>query len=268
MEEIKITKQQQRELFYKAMFGSSAFTIIASIFATFIIGAIFARVGGGVPINVTSTPTEKTSTFDANGEGKVYVVPDEAQVRFGMSDEGVSVDVVQGRVNSKVNALVDYLKDLGVGEEMIKTTSYNVYPKYDYEGARAQITGYQVSVRVLVRFSDFSLVNEAFDHAATLGLNQVGGLQFVLSDEAYEEAMSEARKIAVEKAKSKAKELAKLAGVRLGKVINVVEGGGSSPRYLPMAGGGSEAVFEGSGAEVQPGTSEVVVNVTLSYETR
>lgn len=268
MEEIKITKKEQKELFVKAMLGSPFFTTVASVLMTFIIAAVFFKLSGPVPISVTQSSIEKVSTFDVTGEGKSYATPDEAQVNFGLSKEGVSVESVQDTVNTTINQFVDGLKEMGVKEELIKTTAYNVYPRYDYNGGKSRITGYEVSTNVRVKFTDFELVNDGLDLAGEMGLNQVGGLQFLLSDETEDKAMGEARKQAIAEAEKKAKELAGLAGMSLGKIVNVQEGGGYYPRALPMAGGGlMEDVAEVS-TEVQPGTSEIVVNVTLSYETR
>jgi len=49
MTEIKLTKKEEKEMLLKALFGSPFFNIFASVLATFIVGAVFFRYGGGVP---------------------------------------------------------------------------------------------------------------------------------------------------------------------------------------------------------------------------
>jgi len=244
--------------------------IIVTVITTFLVGMFFAKIGGGVPINVTQTSTEKKSTFDVSGEGEVMVVPDEAKINFGVEETALTVEVAQERVDMKMKALQDSLDKLGVKKEEIQTSSYNVYPDYDYSERRSKVVGYRVSSRIEVKFKDFDKVNEAISKAGELSLDQVGQLNFGLSQEAEDKALSEARKKAVSKAKSKAKELAQLAGVNLGKVVNVSEQvqGNYQPRPMLMmaekAVGGDEQELS---PQIEPGSEKVIVTVTLSYTT-
>src|SRR3989344_4104341 len=71
----------------------------------------------------------------------------------------------------------------------------------------------------------------------------------------------------INKAKKKASRAAQAAGFSLGKLVNYQESFGGQPpiiyaadRALPQSGGGD--------TQVEPGTNEIVVNVTLSYEVR
>jgi len=204
----------------KQMLTTQVATIFASVLVTFLVGMFFAKIGGGVPISVTQTTTEKKSTFDVTGVGEAVVVPDEAKISLGVEETASTVDAAQERVDNKMKALQDSLDELGIDKKDIQTTSYNVYPDY---GRGRVVQGYRGSSRVEVKFMDFSVINSAIAKAGELGLNQVGQLSFGLSDEAEDKGLSEAREKAVKSAKKKAKELAKLAGVNLGKVVNVEE---------------------------------------------
>ena len=76
---------------------------------------------------------------------------------------------------------------------------------------------------------------------------------------------------AIARAKAKAKELSKQAGLRLGKVINVME---SQTSFPPPIFARAEALvgdFGGAGVlapSIEPGENEVVVSVTLVYEVK
>lgn len=225
-------------------------------------GAYFKWMGA-LPISVTQT--QKMSTFDASGEGKVVVVPDQAVVSMGVQEEGFNLKQVQEAVNKKMASVSKSLKDLGIKENDIKTTGYNYYPDYNNKN---KYTAY-ASVQVVIR--DMENVSPVMDLIGTLGLDNVSGPSFGLSDELMEKTTKEARTIAIDKAKSKAEELASLAGMNLGRIVNIVEGGSRPQPYvvqdaIPMAGGGIER--SKTATPVEPGSSEVIVNVTLSYETR
>lgn len=237
--------------------------ILVALIVAGVAGAYF-RWMGALPISVTQT--QKMSTFDATGEGKVVVVPDQATLTMGVQEQGYNLKQVQEQVNAKMTNLTKGLKGLGIEEKDIQTTGYNYYPDYNDKN---RFTAY-ASVTVTVR--DLEQVSPALDLIGTLGLDNVSGPTFGLSDELRNKTVKEARELAIEKAKAKAEELSGMAGMKLGRIVNVVEGENRSPNFLvrdsmaPVAMGGVENLK--TATPVEAGSSEVVVNVTLSYETR
>lgn len=228
--------------------------------------ALFFRMTGGIPLSVSQVTTNKASTFDVTGEGKVHVVPDRAFVELGVKKSGMSVKTVQDDADKTMNTLTDALKKIGIEDKDIKTTGYNIYP--DYNSLTGRPSGYVVSSSVQVRIRNFEHISPVLDLAGTYGLEQIGQLSFILSDELADSTMEEARKAAVDEAKMKAESLARLAGVKLGKIVNVNEYSGGSPGpLLYNAKNTADAMEVSGGADVSPGTNEVTVSVTLSYET-
>lgn len=234
-------------------------TVVALLVAG-VVGVYF-KVVGALPIAVTQT--QKMTTFDVTGEGKVVVVPDEVALQLGVSGEGRNLRLVQQNINTQMEQVSNSLKEMGVEAEDIKTIAYNVYPDYQTSGM------YRAQASVGVKIRDLDKVSEALDLVGTLGLDNVSGPVFGLSDELSEKTMREAREMAIEKAKTKASELARLSGMKLGRIVNISEGGSGGypvPMYArDMAVSSTmEAKVE---TPVEAGSSEVVVNVTLSYET-
>lgn len=235
-------------------------TVVALLVAG-VVGVYF-KVVGALPIAVTQT--QKMTTFDVSGEGKVVVVPDEATLQLGVTDQGRNLKTVQQSINMKMEQVGKSLKGMGIDEADIKTTGYNVYSDYQEEGL------YRAQASVSVKIRDLDKVSEALDLVGTLGLDNVSGPVFGLSDELMEKTTREAREMAIEKAKNKASELAGLSGMKLGRIVNISEGGSGGypvPMYArDMAVSSTmEAKVE---TPVEAGSSEVAVNVTLSYETR
>lgn len=235
-------------------------TMVAIIVAG-VAGAYFKWMGA-LPISVTQT--QKMSTFDASGEGKVVVVPDQAVVSMGVQEFGYNLKQVQETVNKKMSSLSKSLKELGVEEKDIKTTGYNYYPDWENKNQ------YRAYATVSVVIREMDNVSPIMDLVGTLGLDNVQGPTFGLSDELTNKSVKEARSLAIDKAKAKAEELAGLAGMRLGRIVNVVEGNARPQNYmvreaLPVADGGNGDMK--TVTPVEAGSSEVVVDVTLSYET-
>lgn len=237
-----------------------------SVFIFFILLFLFFRFGPKIPLSIISQ--QKGEPLVVTGEGKVWVAPDIAKVTLGIQENGTSLKTVQDSVNKKSKTLVDSLKKLGVGEKDIKTTSYNVYPQYDYTQSNSKITGYQVSTSYEVTIRDFDKVNEVLVAATAAGANTTGGISFEVNEETKTQKLQEAREEAVGKAKEKAEGLAKAAGISLGKIINISESQGGSeirPMYATkdMTVGGSPAP-----ADIQPGETEISVTISLFYEIR
>jgi len=240
---------------------------IAPVIIFFILLFVFAKWGPA--INFSTVTQTKGEPFVVSGEGKVSVTPDIAKVTLGIQESGASLKTVQNAVNIKSRALTDAVKKLGIDEKDIKTTSYNVYPQYDWNAPTQKITGYQVSTDYEITIKDFDKVNDVITAGTGAGANVVGNVSFDLNDATKTEKMNEARVLAVTDAKAKADGLAKAAGISLGKIINVSENQNGNVRLmaLPVSGGGGtdkSAVQP----DIQPGQTEIDITISLSYEVR
>ncbi len=229
---------------------------------------VLPQVTGPLPLRATITTTEQSRTFDVSGNSEVSVMPDEAQARVGVEVSANNVAAAQEQMNQRINRITTTLLDIGFEESDIRTSNYNIRPNYDYERPNRRITGYNVSSSLEIKTTEFESMNEALDAVVQAGANNVSSVQFIVSDEKREEIMKDAREDAITEAKEKAKDLAGLAGMQLGRIVNVSESNPiSEPREYFRA-----ATFEASDAapssqtELNPGQQDLTYNVTLSYE--
>ncbi len=226
---------------------------------------LYTRLAGPIPFAVSSITTNKNDVFTVTGEGKSSVTPDIAYVTVGVQASGATVKQTQSQINGAINKVAAALKTLGVEEKDIKTVNYSINPNYDWNSGSQKIAGYSASTNLSIKIRNLDKVNEVIDQATGNGANQVGGVSFDVEDKTKAEA--EARQEAVAQAKKKAEEAAKIAGFKLGKIINYSEGQAGYPvpmaldsRKIGMGGGASPAT------EVQPGSSEINLVVSLSYQ--
>jgi hypothetical protein len=237
------------------------------MFSFFILLFVFAKWGPA--INFNSTTQTAGQPFVVTGTGKATTAPDIAKVDFGIEQTGTDLKTVQNSVDQKSQSLVAQIKKLGIAASDIQTTSYQVNPQYDYTAPVQNITGYDVSTNYEVTIRDFTKINDLIATATSNGANNISGVNFDLSDTLKNQTMQTAREQAVAEAKTKAEGLAKAAGITLGKIINVSEETPSNimPLSLPVSGGGitQKSVTPPS---VQPGTTEIDITVSLSYEIR
>lgn len=227
---------------------------------------LFTSILGPIPFSVTSVTTNKTDMFTVSGEGEATAVPDTAMLSLGVTKEAATVQQAQTQVNTVANKITSDLKNLGVKVKNIKTTNYSVNPTYDFTSGRQTVTGYSVSQNMEVRLQPIDQANKALDLATAAGANTIGGITFVLDDATQEKLEQQARKDAIEKAKKKAENTAQLAGIRLGKIINVTESSGDFPR--PMYTMEAKAdLGGGEPTQLTPGENTVRITVSLSYQT-
>ncbi|MBU0576690.1 SIMPL domain-containing protein [Patescibacteria group bacterium] len=247
-------------------------TIIKAFFVSAVVvgtSILVTRFTGPLPISVTQTLTQKQTTFNSTGDSEISAIPDEAQIYLGIDIKRSSVIEAQSAANEVINEISSAIKKLGVDKENIQTQNYQVNPEYDYQSLERSITGYRVHAQIVVKITDFEKLNHAIDAATDLGANQVGGISFSLSEKRQEELKKEAREKAIAEAKASAEELAKLAGVKLGKVVNVTESDGNN--YPQPIYARAEMALDGGGpkepTQIEPGSEIYRYSVTLSYET-
>ncbi|MEK7084854.1 MAG: SIMPL domain-containing protein [Patescibacteria group bacterium] len=209
---------------------------------------------------------ERMITLDA--EGKVTVAPDVSMTTMGMIAKGKTVAEAQEKNSAVMNALIERLKGLGVEEKDIQTANYNIYPQYNYTEAEGQVlTGYEVHQSVMVKIRDVSRADTILGLAGEVGANAVSGLQFTFDDdEAYK---AEARQIALEALAEKARAISEALGVRMIGIVSYAEyegGRGGYPPPMPflkeMEGIG------GAAPDIEAGSQEVVMNVSVTFEIR
>jgi uncharacterized protein YggE len=221
-------------------------------------------------------------SFAVSGEGKVVAIPDIAQFSFSVTTEG-SKDLgkTESDNTNQYNKAVDFLKSKGIAKEDIETTESSITPRsqtYDcrpviIQGAirpcpPPEIVGYTVRKSVSVKIRDFSKIGEVMAGVVDNGANEVGGLNFAIDDRTKVE--SQAREKAIQKAKEKARSIAKAGGFRLGRLLSIDEGG-VTPYYDRMSyalesgiGGGATKALPAP--SIEPGSDNIVVNITLRYE--
>lgn len=211
-------------------------------------------------------PDSQRDTIVISGEGKVTALPDIATISVGVQTENKSVSAAQKENTSKMNAIIEKIKSLGVAAEDIKTTNYTIYPLYDYPNGQQVSRGYQVSQNVDVKIRNLDSIGNVLAAVAGLGANQVGGVSFTIDEP--EELRQQARLKALAAAKKKAQALADAAGIKLGKVVGFSEDAGYVPTpvfygkdmAMGMGGGG------GAAPSIESGSQDVTVNVSVVYE--
>ena len=225
-------------------------------------------------------------TVAISDSGKVVYNPDQVEVSLSVVTKGINPDSVQAENDKKMTAIVEYLKALGVKEEDIKTTSYNLYPEYDqggeivppgavgneamefYRPNTYKIIGYTLEQSLSFKSKEIGKIGEIVGGLTDKGANRVNSIWFSLSDEKTEELKAEAREKAVAKAKKELETMKSLYGLKKAKLVSIND----YPVYPSVRYGDLKAMGVGGDAEVsnvspiEAGTGELEVQVSLTYE--
>lgn len=229
----------------------------------------YSFVGSGVPV---------TNTISVSGEGEMFAIPDTAVFTFSVIETAETVAATEDLASEKVNAAVEALKEMGIEEKDIKTVSFNLYPKYEWNTpeclrypcpGRTQVqTGFELNQSVQVKVRDTAQAGGAIETVTGLEVQNVSGLSFSVADE--DEVMAEARTLAIEDAKVKAEALAEELGVRLVRIVGFNEQGGDMPMpYMARSEAlGLGGAMDDAAVSLPAGEDRIVSNVHIVYEIR
>jgi len=193
-------------------------------------------------------------SFTVSGNGKAVGIPNVAQFSFGVITEGgKDIASLQAENSKKGNDIIGFIKSKGIEGKDIQTQSYNIEPRYQ----KLEIIGYTVSQTVSVKIRDFSKIGDILLGIAEIGANSVSQLSFKIDDPTS--LQNEAREKAIANAKEDAWAMAKAGKFRLGRLISISQGN-SFPQ--PLLYGAAEK----SAPTIEPGSQEINVAVSLTYE--
>ena len=195
------------------------------------------------------------------GVGAGEAEPDSVRATIGVSLVAPTVAEALTGAAAAHATVIEVLEAGGVARRDIRTVGYQAGP--DYDGARSS-SRHRADATLEVRVAGLGEVGSLLARVgeAVGDALRVHSILPEVSDP--EPARSAARAAAVSAARKQAEELAAAAGVRLGRLRSLVEGGGGMRAFLAQQRG--PIAPAAAAPEVEPGRQAVHVAVTASYE--
>ncbi len=199
------------------------------------------------------------AAISVTGEATVSVPPDLAEIGGGVTSEAKTAREASEANNAAMGKVLQALKGAGIEEKDIQTARLSLQPQSaPNRSGPSAIAGYRASNRVTIRVRDVTKVASVIDTLVGAGANEIGGINFVVSQAS--KLLDEARERAVADARRKAEIYAKAAGVTLGAPLGISEEGNSAPApYRRMAAGMAAS------APVAQGEETLQVTVSVSW---
>jgi len=193
------------------------------------------------------------------GEGTVAAAPDSAMIRLGVSSQGKTARAASDANAREMTVVLAAIKESGVADRDIQTTSLSLQPQYDpSKTGAARLIGFQANNQVTVKIRDVGRLPTVLDRAIAGGANEMSGIEFVVSEQG--KLLDKARTEAIADARRKAELYATAAGMKVGRVMAISEEGSAPP---PRA---FQALRAGAATPIAPGEQTLRAVVTVSYE--
>lgn len=203
-----------------------------------------------------------------SGMAEVKKAPDRAWVSINAESRAKDPKAAQQANTDAMTAVLKKLKSLGLGDDAIRTTGYDLQPEFDYVSGRQVLRGYVARNSIDVKVDDIARVGEVLTAAVGSGATSVGGLRFDVKDR--DGAEREALRLAVIDAKARAEAAASGAGMRVDRVLKIEDHRVEHPEPRPMLQMRAMAVEGAAAADVpvQAGTIAIKASVSLTVSIR
>ena len=205
--------------------------------------------------------TVPPSAISVTGEASVSVPPDQAQIDAGVSSDAKTAREASDANNAAMGKVLLALKGAGIDEKDYQTSRLSLQPQYATSSKTAErpaVVSFRASNRVTIKIRDVTKVASIIDVLVGAGANEIGGINFVVTQTS--KVLDEAREQAIADARRKAQIYAKAAGVTLGEPIAISEEGGPAPMFRSKVAGGMAA-----SAPVAQGEETLSVSVSVSW---
>lgn len=240
---------------------------VGVLIALAMIGAVMiSATGNDDKQQAQAAETDATRTINVSGEGRVSLPPDIVMLSLGVDIRKETLNEAQTEAATTMDAVIASLKQSGIAEKDIQTSNYSINVDRDYNQPNQPIIGYSVTQTVTAKIRNIDSAGTVIQSAVDSGANLVNNVWFALENQ--DAAVQQAREQAVDNARQKAEELARLTGSTLGPVQTVSEGYTPPSTPIPYAADASYAAgaeAKGMAPTINPGQTEVVVTVSISY---
>ena len=199
--------------------------------------------------------------ISVTGEANVSVAPDQAQIDAGVTSDARTAREASDANNAAMAKVLLALKGAGIEDKDYQTSRLSLQPQFAPSKVAERAPGivsFRASNRVTVRIRDVSKVANVIDVLVGAGANDIGGINFTVTQASKH--LDEAREKAIADARRKAEIYAKAAGVTLGEPLSISEEGAPVPMYR-----GKMAAPMAAGAPVAQGEETLAVTVSVSW---
>ncbi len=251
------------------LFGTGTLTTVALAGCT----------GSAQEAESSSSDTERTITVSESGE--IEAESDLAVLRASVEATGESAETVRDELAERSDDLYDELVAYGIPEENITTGDFSIRDQVDdrqieQDGVELQSEEdlqeyiyYEGSHSLTVEIEDIEHVGEVVDTAVDAGADDIGRIEFTLSDETEDELRETALGAAIADARSEAEFVATEVDATVVEAKTVDTSGGEvSPVREDVEMDDTDDAGGDPSTEIHPDEVTVTATVDITYTVR
>lgn len=246
-------------------------------------------------VTITPAPTTTTSpsargTISVSGTAQVLVVPDQVELRLGISTRNPDLIRAKSENDERIAAVITKLKALGLSQRDLQTDAIHVQPEYRTDAGNPPIlTGYLVQRHLVVTLKEVGKFEPLLEAAIQAGANEVLNIQFCSTE--LRKHRDQARQMAIRAAREKGELFTQELGLKLGTATSITEqsqdyafssysyysmyggywhsrnNGYAMQNNISVAAGSSEPTSEASNQTFAPGQIRISAVVSVQFET-
>jgi len=223
-----------------------------------------------------------TSTISTSGTATTKAQPDKVSIMVGVETNGTTAQEATSKNSGLMAKVIEALKGLGIKDEQIATSNFNVYPVYEYkqptkicpqiyplppECQPGQVlTGYRASNSVTVTLDVGGSIDagKAIDASVKSGANNISGVYFFISPDRQNVIRDNLTKDAISNARHRADVAASALGLQIAGVQSV----NLNDVYFPVFSKSLDArAMEGGqvATPILPGEQEITTTVSIVF---
>jgi uncharacterized protein YggE len=206
---------------------------------------------------------QEQNVIIATGTAELRLSPDRAVIVLGVEVQKSGAAEAMASAAHTAGLVLNALRKVGIPKEALQTSGISLAPVYAKVGGVETIVGYRAAYTITAVIDDLDLVGKALDGAVAAGANRVHGVSFTLRNPA--EARRKALAEAAQEARAKATAIAEALGLRVKRVVRIIE---QSAEVLPSrpAFPGVMQATPAVQTPIEPGQVTVTARVTAVFE--
>ncbi len=192
------------------------------------------------------------------GEGEVSAAPDMATISLGVAATAPEARAAMDAMNAAADSLLARLTAEGVAPRDVQTGSLRLSQPRVFNDAVSGAGDFEAATDLDIRVRDLEALGPLLDALIDEGANRLNSIAFGLADPAP--MIEAARRAAIADAQARATLYAEAAGLSLGPVLSITEGGSAAPRPESFA---RAAAMSDQGVPVAGGEITVSARVDM-----
>ena len=206
-----------------------------------------------------------TRTVSVQGSGQVELKADTASIKLAVNTRNADVVAASEENSTRINNVIASLNEIGIPKYDITTANYYIRQDSPTVSGTRTISGqYSVSNEIIIKIKDIDKAGTVIDTAIKSGANSLTSISYSVSD--TEEAVRQARMLAIKQAEENASLLASSNGAALGQIISINEYSGSDYPRARSYEDNSEAALMTASTPIYSGKVTVTVTIDATWE--